>query len=510
MNSFRLQVGRESELLSSRSRGAKVNQKCRQLIRDKKREDFLTFLVLNRNTLLCSLQLRYSHIIGSSQRLNLAVVMPSATIHNAPTHIPAWKRLGLKLKSQAPSESTVPSKLNESPKRKREVVIDEGPVKKTKKTSQTLAAAAPLTPILSRKKSVSFTPETKVDDGDSIKQLFNTWVAEQKSQDPSFQLQNSQPAFQTPEPSRVVEQVDTTLDEKERRSKRINKPKPEQVNKPKSGKLPKPLKPSKVVKSMIPTSRPCLQYLRQYHESRDTWKFNKNHQSYLLKHVFDIEIIPSDHAHLICPYVRGLQGGVRTRLRDAALAIKVKDQEEGVAGFPKNMAEADKKQREYDAAMKEYIATMTAANASSKMGYEEGVLLGLSDVAMAKRVAKRTRAEQILAELGTSQGSSGITEKDMINGDNDSQKRLRMNDGPPQKVARKRKQRTVTVEDDTSSNDSNDSDDNSSDESMAENDGGDDTSSSSSSSSGTDSEEEDSEEDSEDSSENSDEDDEQR
>jgi hypothetical protein len=433
--------------------------------------------------------------------------MPSATVQNAPIHVPAWKRLGLKLKSEAPSESpSEPPNLIESSKRKRKFAIDASPAKKTRKTAQIPSTAAPPTPILSRKKSVTFTPETKNDDGDSIKQLFNSWVAEQKSQDPSFQLQNSQPAFQTLEASRVTEQVETTLNEKERRSKRIKKPKPERVNEPKSKKSSKP---SRIAKPAIPFSRPCLQYLRQYHESRDTWKFNKNHQSHLLKHVFDIDIIPSDYAHLICPYVRGLRGGVRTRLRDSALAIKVKDQEEGVAGFSEDMANADKKQREYDAAMNEYVATMTVANASSKMGYEEGVLLGLSDAAMANRVAKRTRAEQILAELGTSQDSSDIIDKDTMNGDNDSQKRLRMNDGSSQKVARKRKQRTVIVDDDTSSSDSDDSDESSSDESTAENDGGDDTSSSSSSSSSdSDSEEEDSEEDSEDSSDDSEEDDE--
>jgi hypothetical protein len=140
------------------------------------------------------------------------------------------------------------------------------------------------------------------------------------------------------------------------------------------------------------------------------------------------------------------------------------------------------------------------------MGYEEGVLLGLSDAAMAKRVARRTRAEQILAELGTSQDSSDITDKAVMNGDNDSQKRLRMNDGSSQKVARKRKQRTLNVEVDSSSSYSDDSDDNSSEESTAENGGGDDTSSSSSSSS--DSEEEDSAEDSGDSSEDTEDDDE--
>jgi WKF domain len=424
----------------------------------------------------------FQYVIGFCQRPNLAVIMPSATIHNTPTHVPAWKRLGLKLKSQvSPESAPEPFTIIEASKRKREDTIDKGSAKKTKKISKTLSPSVPVTPILVRKKSVTFTPETKADDGDSIKHLYDSWVAEQKSQDPSFQLQNSQPALRASEPSVVEEQVDTNFDEKLRRAGRVKQPKQKQDKK-------KSLKSLRISKPTNVFSRPYLQYLRQYHESRDTWKFNKNHQSHLLKHVFDIDIIPSDHVHLICPYVRGLQGGVRTRLRDAALAIKIKDQEEGPAGFPENMADADKKQREYDAAMKKYVEGMIAANASSTVGYEEGVLLGLSDASMAKRVAKRTRAEQILAELETAQDPgeiSKVVDKEMVNGDNDSQKRLRMNDGSTQKVARRRKQRTAAVEDDTSSSESDDSGEDSSDDSVTENGegGGDDTSSSSSSSS---------------------------
>ena len=421
--------------------------------------------------------------------------MLSATNTSAPAHVPAWKRLGLKLKSQAPSEP-VPESSNpiELPKRKREDSFGEGPAKKTRNISKELSPAAPVTPSLVRKKSVTFTPETKADDGDSIKQLFNSWVAEQKSQDPSFQLQTSQPAFETPEPSIVKEQIDTNLDEKERRAKRVKKPKQDKK---------KALKPSKIVKPTDLSSRPYLQYLRQYHESRDTWKFNKNHQTHLLKHVFDLDIIPSDHAYLIYPYVRGLQGGVRTRLRDAALAVKIKDQEEGATESSENMSWDEKKQKEYGAAMEKYVKDMTATDASSQVGYEEGILLGLSDEGMAKRVAKRTRAEKILRELAVGQDPSEVIAKDDIaNGDNDSQKRLRMNDGSTQKVARRRKQRTATV--DTSSSESEDSEDDSSDDSVSENDGGDDTSSSSSSSSSdSSSEEEESSDDSEYSSEDS-------
>lgn len=443
--------------------------------------------------------------------------MPSATV--PPTaRIPAWQRLGLKLKSARPQEQTPESPVVPEPlKRKSVGSIEYLPSKKVKKTSKNpllpISTEELVTPNLARKKSVTFTPETKVEDGDSIKQLFSAWVAEQKSQDPSFQPKSSQ-AFDTPEPPRIEEQIDTTLNEKERRVKRAKKSEDSanQSRDTTKQKKPKSPKPSKVTKTTKAPTRPFLVYLKQYHESRDTWKFNKNHQNHLLKHVFNIDVIPLDHAHLIYEYVRGLQGGVRTRLRDAAFAIKVKDQEDGLAGFPENMADRDKRQREYDMAMKEYVATMTVADASKTMGYEEGVLLGLSDAAMADRVAKRMRAEQIFAELdmpGEGMGeASGVSGPKMSYDDDDSQKRLRMSDGSLQKVVRKRKQRTATADDDTSSSDeSSDSESNSDDDSEPINRHAQvesSSSSSSSSSSGSEDEDEDDDENEEDDSEESD------
>jgi hypothetical protein len=180
------------------------------------------------------------------------------------------------------------------------------------------------------------------------------------------------------------------------------------------------------------------------------------------------------------------------------------------------MPEPEKRQREYDSAMKEYVATMMATHhTQAEMGYEEGVLLGLSHNAMKDRVAKRMRSERILHELGLTP-DVGNTDKELPNVDEDHQKKLQMNDSSSQKVARKRKQRTVVADESSSSSeDSSDSDsesgsDNSSDESVAENGADDSSSSSSSSSSGSEGEEEsgddssDSSNDSEDSDSNSD------
>ncbi|KAL8954813.1 MAG: hypothetical protein Q9183_006920, partial [Haloplaca sp. 2 TL-2023] len=126
-------------------------------------------------------------------------------------HIPAWRRLGLKLKNvpdEAPTASSI-SKQNPSPppsqkKRKAESNVDEHegskPAKVAKKVgvdhhfindgssvskSNGTASATPSKPHLTRK-SVSFTPETKTQDGESNKDLYNSWIVSQKSIDPAF------------------------------------------------------------------------------------------------------------------------------------------------------------------------------------------------------------------------------------------------------------------------------------------------------------------------------------
>lgn len=431
--------------------------------------------------------------------------MPSAAPHSnaSPSRTPAWQRLGLKLKSAQEIQVVEAHKDIRPATKKRKIETDSTPPsKKGKKINSPAATTDPVTPALSRKKSVTFTPETKIEDGDSIKQLFSAWAADQKAQDPTFQVKSTRKVFDTQEPAKVQEYFDTSFSEKERRIKRVEKLQPQAKIKSKDT-LKKKQKPSKIDKSTTTSTRPFLAYLRQYHEDRANWKFNKNHQNHILKNVFDLNAVPSDYVPLIYEYIKGLQGGVRTRLRDAALAIKVKDQEEGAAGFVEDMSSSsaqdrEKRQQQYEEFCEEYVATMTTADAPKQMGYEEGVVLGLSDTAMKARVAKRTRAEMILAEMAAGSTpeeaekratprDSGLTYREEDIADDDSQKRVRTNDGSAQKVARKRKQRTANVEDSSSSDDSGDSDDSDSSPEDAEGDQqgnrSEDTSSSSSSSS---------------------------
>ncbi|KFX91788.1 hypothetical protein O988_07576 [Pseudogymnoascus sp. VKM F-3808] len=391
----------------------------------------------------------------------------SASSTSSP-RIPAWKRLGLKLKSEGDAPSPVAAAAPteyvaaEQPKRKRASdEVESTPIKKSKKSLKKAESTISSTPTavpddgLGRRKSVAFTPETKTEDGDSIKQLFSSWVAEQKKLDPSFASKNDQPSLQTPAPTTVEETVDTTLPEPERRVKRVKSTKPDEKTKAKKSK-------SKVVKSK--PIDPALTYLTQFHSDKANWKFNKINQISVLKNAFDIDLIPTEYNQPLYEYIAGLKGVARVHLRDRALALRDQDVEEGGKAFTAKMTDQEraKKQEEYETAVEEYIATMTATAISSRTGYEEGVLLGLDpDNAMKQRMAKRMRAERVLNLLASTPGDP-TDYAPMVSNNKPVEvvkaQPVSLEGDKPLKTVRKRKQRTAVYESDSSSSSDSDSD----------------------------------------------------
>ncbi|OBT46423.1 hypothetical protein VE00_03270 [Pseudogymnoascus sp. WSF 3629] len=397
----------------------------------------------------------------------------SASSTSSP-RIPAWKRLGLKLKSEGDAPSPVAAAppteyvAAEQPKRKRASdEVESTPIKKSKKSLKKAESTISSTPtavpdgMLGRRKSVAFTPETKTEDGDSIKQLFNSWVAQQKEIDPTFASKNDQPALQTPEPTTVDEKVDTTLPEPERRVKRVKSTKPDDKTKSKKSK-------SKVVKSK--PIDPALTYLTQFHSDKANWKFNKINQIAVLKNAFDTDLIPTEYNEPLYAYIAGLKGVARVHLRDRALEIRDKDVEEGGKGFTDKMTDdqRSKKQEEYETAMEEYVATMTSAAISSRTGLEEGILLSLNDTAIKGRMTKRMRAEHVLNLLASTPGDPTDYAPVVSNTKPVEETRaapVKLDAAEkPQKTVRKRKQRTAVYESDSSSSSDSDSDSDTSEE----------------------------------------------
>ncbi|KAI5861253.1 hypothetical protein GGS23DRAFT_577770 [Durotheca rogersii] len=383
---------------------------------------------------------------------------------NAPAQrVPAWKRLGLKLKpaSDEPSQDAtlptstaavpVPNHRRENPasptnpgtKRKSSGVpaLDHS-VKKAKRDVPPNQTPPSQTP--KKVKSVSFAPESATEDRSSPTAATNARLPKKKNQAP---------------PRRTTET------------------------------------PGKRAKKQASVNlEPALAYLRQWHSSRDTWKFNKNHQTKLLEQIFaDETTIPAADIHLFYEYIRGLKGAVRTRLRELASGIKSQDMEQGPDGFSASRKEAaERKYREYEGVI---AAFLSEPREPGKRRFNEvDYVLRTADMEMQRRVVKRMRTQMVLDELSDSEGaetaSTTATATTTTAGDSgyaasssataadraESEKRLRLNDAPPQRTKRRRKARTATVEDEedeaTASEDASSSSSSESSDSDSETDAG--------------------------------------
>ncbi|RCK64322.1 hypothetical protein Cantr_00448 [Candida viswanathii] len=79
---------------------------------------------------------------------------------------------------------------------------------------------------------------------------------------------------------------------------KTNKKPPKRVKLPKSERAPPPVKDQ-------------LTYIKQFHEDKANWKFNKLKQNWILKNIKDI---PADYEEALVSYLGTLQGGSRDRL----------------------------------------------------------------------------------------------------------------------------------------------------------------------------------------------------
>ncbi|OTA96492.1 hypothetical protein M434DRAFT_67610 [Hypoxylon sp. CO27-5] len=337
------------------------------------------------------------------------------------TRVPAWKRLGLKLKPASDEQSqkaTLPTN-HSAKKAKRDASQSQIPSTQTPKKA----------------KSVSFAAEP-------------TQEAGSPATTNGTQVRNKQ------------------------KSTPIKKTIPTSAN---------------LVKKQAPVNlEPALAYLRQWHTSKDTWKFNKNHQTKLLEQVFADEFtIPAADIHIFYEYIRGLKGAVRTRLKELASGIKAQDMEQGSSLFTgSNKDIAERKQKEYEAVI---AAFLNQPRITGKRRFDEvDYVLRTSDIEMQRRVVKRMRCENVLDELSDSESTetastatatTSSTGKESSAGD--SEHAISEGALSEAEVKRKRKLRTAIVEEDPSSESESESES----ENESDSDSGSDSSSSGSSSS---------------------------
>ncbi|KAH0564899.1 hypothetical protein GP486_001715 [Trichoglossum hirsutum] len=257
----------------------------------------------------------------------------SHTVH----YIPAWRRIGLKLKSEeneiaAHADGTTHAEKNGKRAKRTvgEAVFGDSrsiqPSKRFKRsasatvlenprTSSVISTNSPLSTTQPRKrKSVAFAPETKVEDGDSIKQLFKAWVAAQTDEDSAIQAEEIVKDFTSGVP----------YGEPGKRSKK-GMQKFGELGRGAGGRAAGQL-PYPALATNNTHLHSAIAYLLDHHQSKGNWKFNKAKQSYLLKHLFDFDKIPVVYNDALKGYIAGLQGqGARIRVREAAEKVKTEE-----------------------------------------------------------------------------------------------------------------------------------------------------------------------------------------
>lgn len=210
--------------------------------------------------------------------------------HSQQEHVPAWKKLGLKLKNSKDTQEVISSTngvsrgtLKRPPPdthlaptvkgivveplaKKRRVEFDAD---KPTPSNISLARTSDEFPKYQKarlKKKVSFTVETKLEDGG--KELITEWERD----DYAYYERKA---------------AENDAKEAQKRSEKS----PDSLEKPSStqGK-----------------SKDALDYLNLYHRSRNSWKFNKNREVWILRHILSIDEIPASFNNALASYVHGL------------------------------------------------------------------------------------------------------------------------------------------------------------------------------------------------------------
>ena len=300
---------------------------------------------------------------------------------------PAWKRLGLKLKFAKDSNDDLhesngvrstslkraltdddrptPSKPNfkepQARKRRKHSVIES--LRQTSEISAVNISSSLKKDSNQLRKRVSFTPETKTEDGDSSKSLIADW---DRANDQIEELLKSH-----------YETVSSASEHTP-----LNKT---EETKPES--MPQPLQQK---------SKDALEYLTLFHQNRESWKFNKNREVWILKHVLSTNDIPSTFTAPLVSYIHGLKsGGARARLLtqcQQALELEVTqavDRDEENWGS-RNMEDPSRRKAYHDDAVKRFKRSF------EEYWDEKERKADLEDPEYQRWLSKRKRAELLL------------------------------------------------------------------------------------------------------------------
>lgn len=359
----------------------------------------------------------------------------------ATERVPAWKRMGLTLKngSGAAGEKEQAAAGSGSSAVGPVVGHPSRTPSRTTTTNDTNDSNTPARPRQSHKRKLDPPPsETDINASSPNSHVHNnstsTISRSKKQRRDSSSLQTPKKVTFEEPPSTPASSSSTPAagkTPKSAHSKQHSKPVVSQATKkPAKGKDTAKSPKSQKQKQQPPADvQPALAYLRQWKTSRESWKFNKNHQSTLIKHAFEPHAFPADDLDAFYEYIRDLRGFVRTRLRETAMEIKMRDVEDGYAAFPESddAMDLDEQQTNYESILADILRRRRQnATATKRKYFAEAQYVAESadgNSIIVRRLIKRMRAEMVLDELSdgeSTDSSTGSTasSKTMVASDN--------------------------------------------------------------------------------------------
>ncbi|KAF2197393.1 hypothetical protein GQ43DRAFT_208575 [Delitschia confertaspora ATCC 74209] len=301
-------------------------------------------------------------------------------------------------------------------------------------------------PALNRRKSVTFTPDTKTSDGNSAQNLFKIWAAEQKRAGADFTLAEAAQFVPPPKVHPANGVSAPALEPKPAKDEKAKKPKKKDEKTADNGvtKLTpaKPANKSEADQANNTNKRDpsyYLSYLSGFQNSRDTWKFSKPKQIALLKNALNMYRVPPEYTEALVQYTEGLQGIARDHLAEACKAALA--ELEKTEGSTMNDIEVRKAAQEE--ALKDRITK------EKKRRRVEADIEGLNDAIdpnVYMRKLKKHRAEEVLKALRVHGNVEDV-----------SLTARGIQSEPSKPKPRNRKRRTAVSSDESSSDSSSDS-----------------------------------------------------
>jgi hypothetical protein len=309
-----------------------------------------------------------------------------------------------------------------------------------------------------KRKSVSFTPETKLEDGFSASRIFRSYLP--------------------PGHPRSLTQETVVEESTESKPELPSQTPKEEVKNKKKKKSPKPSDqaqqdPAPAIARVEPAgdqkTPPYLQYLQLYHHDRSNWKFQSIQQKQLLKNIFNIYRIPEAYTPALANYVSGLKS-LGSRILLAKQADEILQQFHSAHSsepLKLTMESLGARKRAYEAALQR-AQEEHLARGGKNSEYEDNQVLEARNEQIRAERAEAILFEALNLELDTKL-ISAICEEAPV----DTETVAEQANGEEQnKGKRKRKARTHVSDDESSSSSSSssssesesDSDDESSDD----------------------------------------------